>query len=364
MVQEGFQFSLTGIDSNEKNINSKGKILIIDDVEMNLTLLEEILSNEDMLLKTTSDSRKVMKIAAEFTPDVILLDLIMPDVDGFSLLKQLKTKSETKFSEVIIVTARSNPQDIGKAYELGAYDYIKKPYDSVELLIRVNGALKLKKTLDEQRVIKKQLEIMNKSLLDQKKKLQGENLELKGKLTEFQGKFEPQTADIESGSILKSGYIYIYYENKPDKCIKLFVNHLHRKFIGLMITRRYPEEIKKEYQIINTPIFWVNSVLKGFENNAIGPQQIQEIIYLAKNFLKNNSNTQGDKYKKIIFLDGIEILITYNTFNTFLRFLSTLYDLAKIYNCIILISADMNAFDKKEKALLERELVFVDTTKK
>ena len=105
---------------------------------MNLTLLEDILSNQNFLLKSTSDSKKVMDIAEEFTPDVILLDLVMPDVDGFSLLKQLKTKSETRFSEVIIVTARSNPQDIGKTYELGAYDYIKKPYNSVELLIRVN----------------------------------------------------------------------------------------------------------------------------------------------------------------------------------------------------------------------------------
>ncbi|MHA1729774.1 MAG: response regulator [Promethearchaeota archaeon] len=363
MVQEEFRVSQIKIGTG-KTIK-KGKILVVDDIEMNLILLEEILSDQNYDVKITSESKEVINLAKSFYPDVILLDLIMPGIDGFSLLKKLKRNPETKDSEVIIVTAKSDTSDIGKTYELGAYDYIKKPYNNVELLIRVNGAIRLKKTLDEQRIIKKQLEFMNKNLMNQKLILEGENLELKMKLEDFSGKLEPQELSTSSESILKPGNIYLCYEPKPNESVNLFVKHLHNRFIGLMISRQFPEEVKKRYFIKNTPIFWITSMRKGFENNAIGPQQIQEIIYLVKNFFKTNKKNTNikERYRKIIMMDGLELLITYNTFNTFLRFLGSLYDLVKMYESIIILSCHYKAFNVKERALLEREVIVIENPK-
>ncbi|MCP4761818.1 MAG: response regulator [archaeon] len=361
MGSEEFNVTYSNLGSSDEE--SRGKILVVDDIEMNLVLLEEILSDQDFNVKTTSDPKKVIKLAESFDPDIILLDLIMPDIDGFSLLNQIKNNPSLKYCEVIIVTAKSDPKDIGKAYDLGGYDYIKKPYNNIELLIRVRGAIRLKKTLDEQRIIKKQLEFMNKTLLNQKIQLTNENLNLKGKLEEFSGKFETQEMDGKLESVFEPGNVYLYYEPKLKHSIEQFIDHLKHRYAGLMITRSYPDEIKEKFKITNTPIFWINTILKGIENNSIGPQQIQEIIYLIKNFLKSNKNRE-EKFEQIIILDGIEQLITYNSFNTFLRFLGSLYDLGKINKCIILISANKDSFTIKERALIEGEVYVMEKNEK
>lgn len=124
------------------------KILVVDDNKLNLMLLEQILEDEEdskYEVYTLLSGREVIEKSQEIKPDAILLDIMMPDIDGFDVCKLLKENSETKHIPIIMVTAKSEGEDLKKAFDLGVFDYIKKPIDEVEVIARLNAALKFRR---------------------------------------------------------------------------------------------------------------------------------------------------------------------------------------------------------------------------
>jgi diguanylate cyclase (GGDEF)-like protein len=124
------------------------KVLIVDDNSRNIWLLKMILEEGGYRICSTTNSLEVLTEAVKEKPDLILLDIMMPEIDGFQLCKMLKDNSETYGIPVIMVTAKTEGQDIRRAFEAGAFDYIRKPIDDIEMLARVKSALNFKKQQD------------------------------------------------------------------------------------------------------------------------------------------------------------------------------------------------------------------------
>ena len=106
---------------------SKITILAVDDVALNLLLVKKILQRYNFRIRTADSGVKALEEVAAEKPDLILLDILMPGIDGFEVLSRLKADWNTKDIPVIILSALNSNKDIVRAYEMGAKDYITKP---------------------------------------------------------------------------------------------------------------------------------------------------------------------------------------------------------------------------------------------
>lgn len=118
------------------------KILVIDDQPGNVFLLQDRLNREGFKVFTAYDGNGGIKKADEENPDLILLDVMMPELDGFETCKILTSNESTKLIPVILLTALNSSEDTKKGFDAGAFDYIKKPFNKIELLARVHAALR------------------------------------------------------------------------------------------------------------------------------------------------------------------------------------------------------------------------------
>lgn len=119
------------------------KILVIDDLPENVFMLQDRLEHEGFEVLTAYDGYTGIDKAKSEQPDLILLDIMMPDITGLEVCKILVNEPITKDIPIILVTAKSGAEDTREGLEAGAFDYIKKPFNRVELLARVQSALKL-----------------------------------------------------------------------------------------------------------------------------------------------------------------------------------------------------------------------------
>lgn len=126
----------------------QNKVLIVDDLPDNLQLLSDILSEREVDIRFATDGQKALDIVAFEPPDLILLDVSMPGMDGFEVCRRLKLNKTTSEIPVIFLTAHVEPEEIVKGLELGAVDYVTKPYNSSELISRVFNHIELKKARD------------------------------------------------------------------------------------------------------------------------------------------------------------------------------------------------------------------------
>ena len=125
-------------------------ILVVDDNKDNIDLIEEVLSEEGYKnLLVASSGPEALSIAKGKKPDLMLLDIMMPYMDGYEVCNVLKDSEETADMPIIMITAKTTAEDLKRGFEVGAFDYIKKPFDELELLARVQSALKLKQSRDE-----------------------------------------------------------------------------------------------------------------------------------------------------------------------------------------------------------------------
>jgi CheY-like chemotaxis protein len=147
----------------EKTQMSKEKkplILAIDDEVHNLEILERILGSEYNLKLITSGEEALEFVFSGQTIDLILLDIMMPGMDGFETAQELKTHEDTRSIPIIFITGQMDPESIRKGFELGGQDYITKPYHVLELRARVATHLKLKRQQEELASINQHLELM------------------------------------------------------------------------------------------------------------------------------------------------------------------------------------------------------------
>jgi len=130
------------------NPPTKETILIIDDNKLNIMALIRILGSEYMIY-FEDDAEKGLQAARTFSPDLILLDIVMPGMTGFEVIKILKSDKATRDIPVIFLTGRSDVQDEELGFVLGAADYIKKPFSTAIVMLRVSHQLKMQRLLRE-----------------------------------------------------------------------------------------------------------------------------------------------------------------------------------------------------------------------
>ncbi len=133
-----------------KNMSSgKSRILIVDDVPENIHLLIELLKEEYATLPAKSGAAALKKAMSEPRPDLILLDIMMPGLDGYEVCRILKEDEKTKEIPVIFITAVSEEIDAARAFEVGGVDYITKPFNPATVQARIRTHLRLNATLRE-----------------------------------------------------------------------------------------------------------------------------------------------------------------------------------------------------------------------
>jgi DNA-binding response OmpR family regulator len=139
----------------------KSKVLIVDDEPMNVELLQAYLGSEYDTVSASNGTEALEKVNEE-KPDIVLLDIMMPEMNGYEVCKIIKTSEVTKFLPVVMVTALSNREDRIKGVEVGADDFLIKPVDKVELTARIRSLLRIKHLHSSLQQEKDKLEMQNR----------------------------------------------------------------------------------------------------------------------------------------------------------------------------------------------------------
>ncbi len=125
------------------------RILIADDNQPNVELLEAYLAEVECEIATAADGHETLERVAQFKPDLVLLDIMMPKLSGFDVCMMLKSDEATKQIMIFMVTALGEPGDIERAVAAGCNDFLSKPINKLDFLMRVENLLKVRHLTDE-----------------------------------------------------------------------------------------------------------------------------------------------------------------------------------------------------------------------
>lgn len=165
-----------------EKVEKRHTILIVDDIPKNIELAANILQAKNYNITFATSGAAALEKVKSIDFDLILLDVMMPEMDGFEVCKHLKDDPKTKEIPVIFLTAKSETENVVKGFELGAVDYVTKPFSTEELLARVKTHIDIRRKFEEKALLEKQLmsgnavadssrEQLEKELADRKKEL-------------------------------------------------------------------------------------------------------------------------------------------------------------------------------------------------
>ena len=126
-----------------------GRVLVVDDVAGNISLARSVLERDGYLVTSAANGREALAAVVRDHPDLILLDVMMPDLDGFETCRQLKSDAATRLLPVVLVTALRNTQDKIRGLDAGADDFVTKPFNAPELRARVRSLIRIKRYTDD-----------------------------------------------------------------------------------------------------------------------------------------------------------------------------------------------------------------------
>jgi CheY-like chemotaxis protein len=201
-------------------------ILVVDDMKINAMILANFLRSENYEVAVAKNGKHALEIIGERLPDLILLDIMMPVMDGFELSNILQTKPATQEIPIIFLSSESATQDIIKAFRLGARDYITKPYEKIELLARVETHLELKKSKEKlERLLKEQKDSQEKIIELEKKNsvlamVVTTNHEINQPLTVLYGNMQLLSTSIEEQTLSDKQKKYLKQINDSIEKIK------------------------------------------------------------------------------------------------------------------------------------------------
>jgi adenylate cyclase len=171
-------------------------VLVVDDLPQNVRLLEAVLSPKGFRVATASSGEEALDVLSKEHPDLVLLDILMPGMDGYEVCRRIREDPQTAFLPVIMITASGGQEKI-RAIESGADDFVDKPFDQAELLARVRSLVRVKRYHDTIENQAAELSAWNREL-EQRVRDQIEQLERVGRLRRF---LPQQLADL----IISSG---------------------------------------------------------------------------------------------------------------------------------------------------------------
>ena len=173
-------------------MNTPARILVVDDTPKNVKLLADLLSVKGYTVVTAASGREALRQIEAEHPDLVLLDVVMPEMSGYEVCRKIRESSATEMLPVVMVTALDPAEERVKGIEAGADDFLTKPINRAELLARVRSLLRIKELHDQVQSQSTELSEWNKKL-EQRVQEQVSLLERLGRLKRF---FSPQLAEL------------------------------------------------------------------------------------------------------------------------------------------------------------------------
>jgi archaellum biogenesis ATPase FlaH len=165
------------------------------------------------------------------------------------------------------------------------------------------------------------------------------------KFPEGEAEEAPEEPKLEEGAALEPSFTYLIKEEKSDRSYSMFVEALERGMKGYCITRDYPLKVRSKYNLGDTPIVWLSNIGK---ENSLRPKDLEKLSFSLEQFLSDKNG--------VILLDGLEYLITNNSFLTVLRFIQSLRDQVAIHHSVLMLAVNPSTLDPHELNLLEKEV--------
>lgn len=310
------------------------KVLIVDDNPAIQDIVSELVSGVGFNPLTASGGKEALEKAAEEKPDLILLDINMPDMDGWTVLRKLKEEGVTSSTKVMMLTATT---DVGTDI-FGLQDvvsgYIRKPFNNKELSDRLKVILEDKPVPLTEQQPKEEAGIF--SFLSKKKNGQLEGME---KVRRSAKKYE-----------LRRGLSFIVKEQKAVKSFEIFTDQVTHNIQGLCITRQYPAAVRQEWGLEETPIIWLSNQLGKV---YVNPANIGILGDTIIRFIEKSDDS-------VIMIDGIEFLIVNNGFDKVLKMVHRITEVVMEFKSRVIISVDPRALEVREMALLERNMEVIE----
>ncbi len=307
--------------------------MVVDDNTAILEIVSELISAAGYQPMTATGGRECLSKIQEERPDLVLLDINMPDMDGWSVLRTLKEKGLVENTKIMMLTATT---EIGTDI-FGLQDvvtgYIRKPFNNDELAARLREVLGDQPQIKEEPKTDKDRKGL-RSLL--RKKEEGSGME----------------AARSSAKVyeLRRGFSYLVKETKPNKSFEIFVDQVTHNIQGLCVTRQHPTNIRKEWGLEKTPIIWLSNQLGKV---YVNPSNIGILSDTIIRFVEKS----GDG---VILIDGIEFLIVNNDFDKVLRMVHHVTEAVMENRSRLIVSVDPRTLEIRELALLERNMEIID----
>lgn len=310
----------------QKDFSNKNyKVLIVDDIIANVEVLTTTLKLKGIDSKTELSGYAGIATAKKYLPDLIILDILMPELNGFETCKILKETTETQDIPVIFLTAYNQTSDIVKGFEVGAVDYIKKPFNTKEVIVRAITHLELKRLRDNEKkhieTIEKYNNSLKKEIFLKKKFLSIISHDLKNSLSDISNFSDLLCSFVEKQNINKTKQYAKIISNSSYQITQLLENLLEwsrlqkEKFVIekteiqlIELVNRTIDLIKiqankKNIQIEKT----VNSNIKIFADSHLIYTVLRNLISNSIKFTPKNGSIKIEAEEKNFF---VEIKIT------------------------------------------------------
>lgn len=278
--------------NNLTTSNSAGDILIVDDHLENLQILFSMLTDYGYEVRRVINGQQALNVVDSDPPDIILLDILMPDMDGYEVCQRLKESEISAQIPVIFLTALDNELDRLKAFEIGGIDYITKPFNIKEVVARIENQL----TIQRQRLA---IAHQNQQLKEHNQRLE----QLNAELVKANSKLEESNKNLE-----QFAYTASHDLRSPLQTIIGFAQLLNQKYQDSLdpTAKHYLERIVSgAYRMNNLVKALLEYSRTGRENLPFEPINCQEVIErvlenLAADIAKSNAGIQRDTLPKVV----------------------------------------------------------------
>ncbi len=236
-------------------------VLVVDDIPDNITMLTAHLRTKGYRTISANDGIEAVKLATNDKPDIIMMDINMPRMNGLDACQQLKERADTKLIPIILVTANSEVKDIVRGFEVGADDYLIKPYNYMEMLARVRSMLRIWDAQQELMRVNQALDELNQNL---EKKVMEQVLELE-RVNRLRRFFSPQIVN----TITSENSEQILGEHRREITVVFLDLRNFTSFSEKALPHEVIETIRELHQLVGPIIFRYRGTLERFTGDGM-----------------------------------------------------------------------------------------------